>query len=294
MVWTDSNHLFNDAFFLMIDAQKRTDLFPIWKTFSFRNHPIDQLLLAQTKLNDTLNLKPDFAKAYFLKAVVQRNLNSIEESILYLHEAKERDYYLFACNIYLAEYYIYKLKFEEALRYLEEVNAVFAFNPRVNLLLALVHMELFQFQEAKRYLNHLGQISDQKKIIDLLHRNLSITEAIVNNTSNRLVLKNFKLKNFNYNLQLKTNLINYSKQYMEFGINYDMIACFIHGLILKHITAYPNYESWNEYNVNTILNYLSVEENQIKLVLDGINFEAHFVKSYEEYQEVEQLMKEDV
>ena len=293
MVWTDANKYFNDAFFLMIDDKKRNLNFPLWKTFSFRIHPIHQLLEAQEKIDEALKIDPNFYKALFLKGVLQRQLNYTEESILYLHQAKENDFYLYASNVYLAEYYIHKLKFPEALYYLNEVYNANQFNPRINLLLAIVHMELFELEEAKKYLNQLYQISHHKPLIELLNKNLLITQDIVNSTTNRLVLKNFKLKSINYNLQLKTNMINFFKSYIQLGINYDTIGCFIYGLILKHITAYPNFNSFNDYNVHTILNYLRVEENEIKLLLDSIDFENEFVQSAEEYFEVEQLMKED-
>ncbi|MBF0598018.1 tetratricopeptide repeat protein [Faecalibacter rhinopitheci] len=294
MVWTDINQKFNDAFFMMLDDQKKKQAFPIWKNFTFRNHPIDQLHAAHKKIDEVIAEAPTFSKALFLKAIVQRNLNYNEESILYLHQAKENDMFLYACNIYLAEYYIYKLKFEEALNYLEEIIAIYPQNKRVNLLLTLVNMELFHFEEAKKYINILYQLSDNKFIINLLNQNLNITEGIVEKTPNKLLLKNFKLKSFNYNLQLKTNLINYFKKYIELGINYDTIGCFINGLILKNITVYPTFNSFNDYNVNTILNYLKIEENQVIMLIDSIDFENDFVKSYDEYREVEQLMKEDL
>ena len=294
MVWTDSNQKFNNAFFLMLDNQDKVDSFPIWKAISFKNHPIQNLIDAEKILDDIIREDPEYTKAIFLKAIVKRNLNYNEESILYLHQVKDNDFYLYACNIYLAEYYIYKLKFEEALRYLQEVDKVYPNNSRVTFLLALVNLELFNFDEAKSYLNKLYQLSEEKKLIKLLSHNLEITEEIVLNTSNRLVLKNFKLKSINYNLQLKTNLINFFKQYIELGINYDMINCFIYGVILKQVTQYPNFNSFNDYNVHTILNYLRVEENRVKILLDSIDFENDFVKTFEEYLEVENLMKEDL
>ncbi|MBS7333435.1 MAG: hypothetical protein KIG88_07585 [Weeksellaceae bacterium] len=294
MVWTDSNQKFNDAFFLMLDNQGKMDLFPIWKSFSFKNHPVQNLIDAEKILDQVIHEDPNYTKAIFLKAIVKRNLNYNEESILYLHQVKDNDFYLYACNIYLAEYYIYKLKFEEALRYLKEVDAAYPSNIRVTFLLALVNLELFNFEEAKFYLNNFYQFSDEKQLIQLLNRNLNITEEIVLKTSNRLVLKNFKLKSINYNLQLKTNLINYFKQYNELGINYDMITCFVYGLILKQVTQYPNFNSFNDYNVHTILNYLRIEDNKVKILLDAIDFEHDFVKNFEEYLEVENLMKEDL
>lgn len=294
MVWTDSNQKFNDAFFLMLNDQKVNDLFPIWKAYSFKNFPVDELFKAEKILDQIIKDDPNYTKAIFLKAIVKRNLNYNEESILYLHQVKDNDFYLYAANIYLAEYYIHKLKFEEAIKYLDEVNAVYPSNKRVTLLLALINLELFNFEEAKRFLNKLYQISDQKFIIELLNHNLKITEEIVQTTTNKLVLKNFKLKSFNYNLQLKTNLINYFKQYSELGINYDMISCFIHGIVLKQITQYPKFEAIHNYNVHTILNYVKIENHQIILLLNMINFEHDFVKSFEEFQEVESLMKEDL
>lgn len=294
MVWTDSNQKFNDAFFLMLDRQENLDSFPIWKAFSFKNHPVQNLIDAEKILDQIIHEDPNYTKAIFLKAIVKRNLNYNEESILYLHQVKENDFYLYACNIYLAEYYIYKLKFDEALRYLQEVDGIYASNSRVTFLLALVNLELFNFDEAKKYLNKLYQFSEDKELIRLLNHNLEITEQIVLNTSNRLVLKNFKLKSINYNLQLKTNLINFFKQYNELGINYDMISSFIYGVVLKQITQYPNFNSFNDYNVHTILNYLRIEEHKVTMLLNSIDFEKDFVKTFEEYQEVENLMKEDL
>ena len=293
MIWTDINQKFNNVFFMLLDDQHKKQAFPIWKKFWFKNHPIELLQEAQHKINEVIEEQPNYGKALFLKAVIQRNLNYNEESILYLHQAKENDLFLYACNIYLAEYYIYKLKFEEALAYLLEILPVYPQNKRVILLLTLVQIELFNFEEAKKYLNVLYQIIDNKFLVSLLDQNLNITEEITQNTTNRMLLKNFKLKSINYNLQLKTNLINYFKQYIEIGINYDTIGCFINGLILKNITAYPNFNSFNDYNVHTILNYLKIEDNQTIMLIDSIDFKNDFVKSYEEYLEVEQLMKED-
>ena len=294
MVWTDSNQKFNDAFFLLLDNQEIVDPFPIWKAFSFKNHPIQNLIDAEKILDQIILDDPNYTKAIFLKAMVKRNLNYNEESILYLHQVKDNDYYLLVNNIYLAEYYFYKLKFDESLRYLKEVDEIYPSNLRVTFLLVLVNLELFNFEEAKRYLNLLYQISDEKDLIQLLNHNLKITEEIVSNTSNRLVLKNFKLKSINYNLQLKTNLINFFRQYNELGINYDMITCFVYGVILKQVTQYPNFNSFNDYNVNTILHYLKIEENKVKILFNSIDFEHDFVKTFEEYQEVENLMKEDL
>lgn len=293
MIWTDANQKFNDAFFMVLDEHNKKQAFPIWKNFSIKHHPVEELHQAQHKLEEALHDNPAFGKALFLKAVIQRNLNYHEESILTLHQAKENDLFLYPCNIYLAEYYIYKLKFEQAIGYLEEILPVYPRNKRVLLLLMLIQMELFNFEEAKKYMNQLYQLVEHKYLIQLLHHNLKITEDITLNTTNRLVLKNFQLKSFNYNLQMKTNLVNYFKQYIEMGINYDTIACFINGLILKNITAYPNYNSFNNYNVHTILNYLKIEENQTIMLIDQIDFENDFVKSYEEYLEVEQLIRED-
>lgn len=293
MSWTDANKLFNDAFFLILNPEDSKELFPLWKSFSFKNYPINDLLEAQNLLDDVLTRDPEFIKALFLKGIAQRQLNYTEESILYFHKAKENDLFLYPCNIYLAEYYIHKLKFEDALYYLEEVNDLFPNNIRVTMLLALVEIELFQFERAKKHLNNLYQISKQKEIVALLNHNLIITETIVLNTTNKLVLKNFKLKSVNYNLQLKTNLVRKFNQYQELGIPYDMVNCFIYALILKNITAYPNFSNFNDYNVNTILNYLKIEENNITILINDIDFKNDFVKSYEEFKEVEVLMKED-
>ena len=293
MIGTNANKLFNEAFFLMLNYQENKDLFPLWKSFSFKNYPISDLLEAKTILDAFLIQNPDFVKAIFLKSIVLRQLNYTEESILYFHQTKEHDLFLYPCNVYLAEYYIHKLKFNDALYYLEEVNTFFPNNVRVIMLLALAKIELFQFQEAKRYLNVLYTISPEKKIIELLLENISITEAIIANTSNHLILKNFKLKSVNYNLQLKTNLTRKFNQYQEANIPYDAVNCFIYALILKNITSYPNFEAYHHYNVHTILNFLTIEDNNVILMLESINFEKDFVKSYQEYQEVELLMKED-
>ena len=293
MIWSSSNQLFNDAFFLMLDPGVQQDLFPLWKSYSFKNSPVEDLLKAQEKLNEVIERTPDFNKAIFLKAIVQRQLNYTEESILYFLKAKENDLSLYACNIYLAEYYMHKLKFEEAQSYLDELLVIYPTNVRANFLSALIAIELFNFEKAKEKLNLLFQISPQKKLIQLLNQNLIITENIVNNTTNRLVLKNFKLKSVNYNLQLKTNLIRYFNQYKEVGISYDAVNYFIYSLLLKNITSYPNYQSKNGYNVHSILNYLRIDNDKINLLLDGIDFENHFVHSYEEYMEVELLMREE-
>jgi tetratricopeptide (TPR) repeat protein len=293
MIWTDANKTFNDAFFLMLNYDDNKELFPLWKSFSFKNHPIDDLLAAQNLLDDLIEKDTNSAKAIFLKAIVQRQLNYTEESVLHFHQAKENDYYLYPCNVYLAEYYIHKLKFDEALRYLEEVDSIYPNNQKITMLLALINIELFQFEEAKKYLNRLYQISHHKTIIKLLNHNLSIAEQIVQQTTNKLILKNFKLKSFNYNLQLKTNLVKKFNLYQDLGIPYDAVNCFIYALLLKNITAYPNFSSFNDYNVHTILNYLKIEENNILMILDDIDFDNDFVKSFEEYQEVEALMRED-
>ncbi len=293
MIWTDDNKTFNDAFFLMLNYNENKELFPLWKSLSFKNYPIDDLLTAQTLLDKLIEENATFNKAIFLKAIVQRQLNYTEESVLYFHQAKDNDFYLYPCNVYLAEYYIHKLKFDEALRYLTEVDLIYPNNQKITLLLALINIELFQFEEAKKYLNKLYQISPHKKIISLLNHNLSISEQIVLETTNKLILKNFKLKSFNYNLQLKTNLIKKFNLYQDLGIPYDAVNCFIYGLILKNITAYPNFSSFNDYNVHTILNHLKIEENMILIDFDGIDFDNDFVQSFEEYLEVELLVKED-
>ena len=277
----------------MLNYQENKDLFPLWKSFSFKNHPIEDLLKAKSILDTYLIQNPDFVKAIFLKSIALRQLNYTEESILYFHQTKENDLFLFPCNVYLAEYYIHKLKFSDALYYLNEVNTIYPNNVRITMLLALVKIELFEFQEAKKYLHQLSHISPQKKIIQLLLKNISITEAIIANTSNHLILKNFKLKSVNYNLQLKTNLTRKFNQYQEAGIPYDAVNCFIYALLLKNITSYPNFESYHNYNVHTILNYLNIEINNVVLNLESICFEEEFVNNYDEYQEVELLIKED-
>ena len=197
----DYNRLFNDIFFLILDDEIDENKYPIWKGFSFIHNPIQQLIKAQDLLNQLLHEFPNDKKALFLKGVVQRNLNFNEESILYLLEAKKEDYYLFAANFYIAEYYIHKLKFEEALKYLQEIEIVYPMNKRFLFLSVLVNIELFNLEEAKRYLNALYQLVEDKRVVELLSKNIQITEEIVLKTTNRLVLKNFKLKSFNYNLQ---------------------------------------------------------------------------------------------
>ena len=293
MIWTDANKIYNDAFFLMLNYKANKDLFPLWKALSFKNYPINDLLHAQELLDQLLQNNPNCTKATFLKGVAQRQLNYTEESVLYFHQAKDNNFNLYACNIYLAEYYIHKLKFEEALRLLEEVYLIYPYNKRITMLLALVYIELFNFEKAKKFINELYQISPQKQIISLLNHNLNITETIVANTTNKLVLKNFKLRSVNYNLQLKTNLLKKFNQYQEAGIPYDAVNCFIYALILKNITAYPNFSTFNTYNVSTILNYLKIEDNNIVMLLEQIDFEQDFVKNYQEYQEVELLMRGD-
>lgn len=294
MIWTDSNQLFNDAFFTMMDSQNKGKLFPIWKSFSFKNHSIEELLELQQKLDQSLDLNPDFYKSLFLKGIVQRQLNQNEEAIETFQQVKDNDFYLYACNIYLAEFYIHKLKFDQALHYLDEVYKIYNSNPRIVFLLALVHLEMFEFDAAKRYLNQLEKITSERQLIQLLRRNLSITEAIVNHTTNRLTLKNFKLKSINYNLQLKTNLIKHYSWYQDQGINYDSINCFLHGLILKNVTAYPTYEFVDTYTVQTILNYIAVQDHEVKILWEEIDFNHHFVKTYAEYTEVEALVREDL
>jgi len=293
MIWTDANKIYNDAFFLMLNYEDNKELFPLWKTLSFKNYPINDLLNAQELLNQLLQENPNCSKATFLKGIAQRQLNYTEESVLYFHQAKENNFYLYACNVYLAEYYIHKLKFEEALYLLEEVNLIYPYNKRITMLLALIYIELFDFEKAKKHINDLYQISPHKQLISLLNHNLNITETIVLNTSNKLVLKNFKLKSVNYNLQLKTNLLKKFNQYQDAGITYDAVNCFIYALILKNITSYPNFSSFNTYNVSSILNYLKIENNNIIMLLEQINFKQDFVKNHQEYQEVELLMRED-
>lgn len=294
MIWTDSNRLFNDAFFTMIHQQPSEQLFPIWKKFSFKNLSIDQLLEVKEKLDLSIDLDPDFYKAYFLKGIVQRNLNLNDESITCFQNVKDNDFYLYACNIYLAEYYIHKLKFDQALLYLDEVYKIYNANPRIVFLLALVHIELFQLDEGKRYLNQLSLITKETAVIQLLLFNLQITQQIIQHTTNRLVLKNFKLKSINYNLQLKTNLIHHYNWFQEQGMNYDAINCFIHALILKNITAYPKFTAINSYSVHQILNYLQVQNHETVILFDSINFEHDFIKTYEEYLEVEAQIREDL
>lgn len=294
MIWTDSNQLFNDAFFMMMDSQSKEKLFPIWKSFSFKNHSIDQLLEVKMKLDQSLDLNPEFYKSLFLKGIVQRNLNQNDEAIQSFQQVKDNDFYLYACNIYLAEFYIHKLKFDQALHYLDEVYKIYTSNPRIVFLLALVHIELFQFDEAKRYLNQLEKITDEIILIRLLRRNLGITEEIVRHTTNRLTLKNFKLKSINYNLQFKTNLIKHYNWYHDQGINYDSISCFIQGLILKNITSYPKFDRIEAYTAQTILNYIAVQDHEIKILFEEIDFDHEFVEDYTEYTAVESMVREDI
>ena len=289
----DYNRLFNDIFFLILDDQVDENQYPIWKNFSFIHNPIQQLIKAQDLLNQFLHEFPRDKKALFLKGVVQRNLNFNEESILYLLEAKKEDDYLFAANFYIAEYYIQKLKFEEASKYLQELEIVFPANKRFLFLSALVNLELFNFDEAKRYLNLLYQLEEDKFVLEMLSKNLQITEEIVLNTSNRLVLKNFKLKSFNYNLQLKTNLISFYKNFADIGVNFNGINCFILALTLKQITLYPKFESLEVYNVQTVLDFIDVDKKTVKMRLEDIDFEHDFVQNYTEYLTVEALLKED-
>ncbi|MEG0188554.1 MAG: hypothetical protein RR668_07835, partial [Algoriella sp.] len=200
------------------------------------------------------------------------------------------DDYLFAANFYIAEYYIQKLKFEEASKYLQELEIVFPANKRFLFLSALVNLELFNFDEAKRYLNLLYQLEEDKFVLEMLSKNLQITEEIVLNTSNRLVLKNFKLKSFNYNLQLKTNLISFYKNFADIGVNFNGINCFILALTLKQITLYPKFESLEVYNVQTVLDFIDVDKKTVKMRLEDIDFEHDFVQNYTEYLTVEALL----
>lgn len=289
----DYNKLFNDIFFLILDEEMDENQYPIWKSFSFIHNPIQQLIKAQDLLNQLLHEFPKDKKALFLKGIVQRNLNFNEESILYLLEAKKEDYYLYAANFYIAEYYIHKLKFEEAQKYLKELEIVYPTNQRFLFLSILVSLELFQFEEAKRYLNNLYQLIEDKQVLELLSKNLQITEEIVLKTTNRLVLKNFKLRSFNYNLQLKTNLIAFYKNFADIGVNFNGINCFIMALTLKQITLYPTFLNSEIYNVQTILDYIDVDKKSVQMRLDDIDFEHDFVKNYQEYLEVEILLKED-
>lgn len=289
----DYNRLFNDIFFLIFDDEMDENQYPIWKSFSFIHNPIQQLIKAQDLLNQLLHEYPKDKKALFLKGVVQRNLNFNEESILYLLEAKKEDYYLFAANFYIAEYYIHKLKFEEAQKYLKEIEIVYPTNQRFLFLSILVSLELFEFEEAKRYLNILYQLVEDKQVLELLSKNLQITEEIVLKTTNRLVLKNFKLRSFNYNLQLKTNLIAFYKNFADIGVNFNGINCFIMALTLKQITLYPTFHNLEIYNVQTILDYIDVDKKGIQMRLEDIDFDHDFVKNYHEYLEVEILLKED-
>jgi len=289
----DYNRLFNDIFFLIFDDEMDENQYPIWKSFSFIHNPIQQLIKAQDLLNQLLHEYPKDKKALFLKGVVQRNLNFNEESILYLLEAKKEDYYLYATNFYIAEYYIHKLKFEEAQKYLKEIEIVYPTNQRFLFLSILVSLELFEFEEAKRYLNILYQLVEDKQVLELLSKNLQITEEIVLKTTNRLVLKNFKLRSFNYNLQLKTNLIAFYKNFADIGVNFNGINCFIMALTLKQITLYPTFHNLELYNVQTILDYIDVDKKGVQMRLEDIDFEHDFVKNYHEYLEVEILLKED-
>ena len=289
----DYNKLFNDIFFLILDDEMDENQYPIWKSFSFIHNPIQQLIKAQDLLNQLLHEYPKDKKALFLKGVVQRNLNFNEESILYLLEAKKEDYYLYATNFYIAEYYIHKLKFEEAQKYLKEIEIVYPTNQRFLFLSILVSLELFEFEEAKRYLNILYQLVEDKQVLELLSKNLQITEEIVLKTTNRLVLKNFKLRSFNYNLQLKTNLIAFYKNFADIGVNFNGINCFIMALTLKQITLYPTFHNLELYNVQTILDYIDVDKKSVQMRLEDIDFEHDFVKNYHEYLEVEILLKED-
>ncbi|MDH1883714.1 hypothetical protein [Empedobacter sp. GD03797] len=289
----DYNKLFNDIFFLILDDEMDENQYPIWKSFSFIHNPIQQLIKAQDLLNQLLHEYPKDKKALFLKGVVQRNLNFNEESILYLLEAKKEDYYLYATNFYIAEYYIHKLKFEEAQKYLKEIEIVYPTNQRFLFLSILVSLELFEFEEAKRYLNILYQLVEDKQVLELLSKNLQITEEIVLKTTNRLVLKNFKLRSFNYNLQLKTNLIAFYKNFADIGVNFNGINCFIMALTLKQITLYPTFHNLELYNVQTILDYIDVDKKSVQMRLEDIDFDHDFVKNYHEYLEVEILLKED-
>ena len=289
----DYNRLFNDIFFLIFDDEMDENQYPIWKSFSFIHNPIQQLIKAQDLLNQLLHEYPKDKKALFLKGVVQRNLNFNEESILYLLEAKKEDYYLYAANFYIAEYYIHKLKFEEAQKYLKEIEIVYPTNQRFLFLSILVSLELFEFEEAKRYLNILYQLVEDKQVLELLSKNLQITEEIVLKTTNRLVLKNFKLRSFNYNLQLKTNLIAFYKNFADIGVNFNGINCFIMALTLKQITLYLTFHNLELYNVQTILDYIDVDKKSVQMRLEDIDFDHDFVKNYHEYLEVEILLKED-
>ena len=289
----DYNRFFNDIFFLILDDEMDKNQYPIWQSFSFIHNPIQQLIKAQDLLNQLLHEFPKDKKALFLKGIVQRNLNFNEESILYLLEAKKEDYYLYATNFYIAEYYIHKLKFEEAQKYLKEIEIVYPTNKRFLFLSILVSLELFDFDEAKRYLNNLYQLVEDKKVLELLSKNLQITEEIVLKTTNRLILKNFKLRSFNYNLQLKTNLMTFYKNFADIGVNFNGINCFIMDLTLKQITLYPSFHNLEIYNVQTVLDFIDVDKKGVQMLLDDIDFEHDFVKNYHEYLEVEVLMKED-
>lgn len=289
----DYNRLFNDIFFLILDEEVDENQYPIWKGFSFIHNPIQQLIKAQDLLNQLLHDFPNDKKGLLLKGIVQRNLNFNEESILYLLEAKKEDYYLFASNFYIAEYYIHKLKFEEALKYLQEIEIVYPMNKRFLFLSVLVNIELFNLEEAKRYLNALYQLVDDKKTLELLSKNIQITEEIVLKTTNRLVLKNFKLKSFNYNLQLKTNLISFYKNFADIGVNFNGINCFILALTVKQITLYPVFNRIENYTAHTVLDFIDVDKKNLHVRMEDIDFERDFVNNYHEYLEVEVLLKED-
>ena len=137
------------------------------------------------------------------------------------------------------------------------------------------------------------QLEEDKFVLEMLSKNLQITEEIVLNTSNRLVLKNFKLKSFNYNLQLKTNLISFYKNFADIGVNFNGINCFISELTLKQLTLYPTFDYLEVYNVQTVLDLIDVDKQTVEMRLDEIDFEHDFVKSYKAYLEVEELLKED-
>lgn len=53
----------------MLNYQENKDLFPLWRSFSFKNNPIDDLLKAKTILDTFLIQNPDFVKAIFLKVL---------------------------------------------------------------------------------------------------------------------------------------------------------------------------------------------------------------------------------
>ena len=137
------------------------------------------------------------------------------------------------------------------------------------------------------------QIEEDKFVLEILSKNLQITEEIVLNTSNRLVLKNFKLKSFNYNLQLKTNLIAFYKNFADIGVNFNGINCFISALTLKQLTLYPTFYHLETYNVQTVLDLIDVDKKTVKMRFEDIDFEHDFVQNYNEYLTVEALLKED-